>query len=112
MHGNRVPTRPTEPTPEELRSLQLAADELASAVRAQLTDAFAIDADVVSTPGGPRGAVSVHPPEAAPVAAGIPLEEADGLTVDRRRELATDLVVEAVGRAQTAVGDRLVQAGQ
>ncbi|MFP4627662.1 MAG: DUF5811 family protein [Halobacteriales archaeon] len=112
MHGNRVPSRPSEASPEQLRTLQRAADELAAAVRVQLTEAFSIDADVVATPGGPRGAVSVHPPEAPPVSAGLAVEEAEGLTVDRRRELAAALVVEAVGRARSAVGDRLVPAAQ
>lgn len=114
MNGNRVApaTGSGELSADQLRTLQSTADELAASVRDQLSDAFAVDADVVATPGGPQGAVSVQPPDAPPVAAGIPIDEAEGLTVEHRDELVVDLVAAAVGRARSTVGDRILPAAQ
>lgn len=114
MHGNRVASVDAagEPSTEQLRTLQTAADDLAASVRDRLTDAFAVEADVVATPGGPLAAVSVQPPEAPPVATGMSIDEAQGITRDHRDELAVDLVAAAVGRARSSVGDRLVPAAQ
>lgn len=114
MHGNRVATvgATAELSETELRELQAAAADVADSVRDHLTDAFAVESDVVSTPGGPQGAVSVQPPDAPPVAAGIPYEDVPRLNDDHRAELTIDLVATAVGRARTSVGDRILQAAQ
>lgn len=114
MYSNRGRTgrRDAELTAEELRSLQTAADAVADEARLHLSDVFAVESTVVPTPGGPRGAVSIHPPDAAPVAAGIEMDELDELADDRSRELALDLVASAVDRARTTVGDQFLPAAQ
>lgn len=103
----------TEPaTSEELRTLQSTADAVADDVRVHLSGAFDVEAQVVTTAAGPTAAVSIHPPESPPVAAGIPLEELDELTGEGREELIVELVAAAVGRARNAVGDRFLPAAQ
>lgn len=114
MYDNRAGFGEIEepPTGEELRSLQSAAESVADQVRLHLSEAFVVDARLVATPMGPRGTVSVRPPEAAPVAAGIEIDDVDGLSQTDRDELAADIVATAVGRAADAVGDRFLQAAQ
>lgn len=108
-HGDR----PAEsPSAEDLRVLQTAADAVADGVRGHLSQAFEVEAQVVTTPAGPTAAVSIHLPESPPVAAGIPLDELEELTVDGQEELAVELVAAAVGRARSAVGDRFLPAAQ
>ncbi len=112
MYQNRVDDGADPATSEELRVLQSTADAVADAVRVHLSAAFEVDAQVVTTPTGPTAAVSVHPPESPPVAAGIPLADLDEFSEDGRHELTVELVAAAVGRAQNAVGDRFLPAGQ
>lgn len=99
-------------TAEQVRVLQTTADAVADDVRLYLSAAFEVESQVVTTPAGPTAAVSIHPPESPPVAAGIPLTDLEELTDDERRELTVELVAAAVGRAQHAVGDRFLPAGQ
>lgn len=117
MYSNRGPRgggsgREAPPTPEQLRSLQLAADDVAHEVRLHLSDAFAVEATVVPTPGGPRAAISVHPPEAPPVAVGFSMDELEGFSGGTQRDLAIDLVASAVERARTSVSDRFLRVAE
>lgn len=97
---------------DELRLLQSTADSVADDVRVHLSDAFEVDAQVVTTPSGPTAAVSVQPPKSPPLAAGISLDDLDELTDDERRELTVELVAAAVGRAKSNVGGQFLAAGQ
>lgn len=99
-------------TSDELRVLQSTADDVADNVRVHLSEAFEVDAQVVTTPAGPTAAVSVHPPKSPPIAAGIPLGDLEELTDDGRHELTVELVAAAVGRARNNVGDQFLPAGQ
>jgi len=97
---------------ENLRSLQLLADAVADDVRSQLSDAFAVESNVVSTPIGPQGAIAVHAPDGQPVAAGIGLEEVEEFTGPDRRDLAQDIIATAVNQASGTVADRFHRACQ
>lgn len=112
MYHNRVDESVDPASPEELRVLQLTADAVADEVRWYLSGAFEVESQVVTTPAGPTAAVSIHPPESAPIAAGIPLGDLEEFTDDGRQELTVELVAAAVGRARSAVGDRFLPAGQ
>lgn len=118
MYENRGGGLPLEgaPTtsvaPEDARSLLSTADAVADEIRDHLSDAFSVDSTVVATPYGPQGAVSVHLPEAEPVAIGISMNDHEDLSSTERRELAHDLIAAAVGQAQVTIGDRIVDAAQ
>lgn len=112
MYENRGEAAAEPATKEQVRTLQTTADSVADDVRVHLSGAFEVESQVVTTPAGPTAAVSIYPPESRPVAAGIPLDEAEELTPDRRQELTVELVAAAVGRARDTVGDRFMQAAQ
>lgn len=112
MYENRREEVDDPASPEQVRVLQTTADSVADDVRLYLSGAFEVESQVVSTPAGPTAAVSIHPPESRPVAAGIPLDELDELTTEQQQELTVELVAAAVGRARDSVGDRFMPAAQ
>lgn len=97
---------------EQMRTLQSTTESVADDARRHLTDVFEVESAVVSTPEGPQGAVSIHPPEAPPITVGIPTDDLDDSSDADRGDLVVDLVATAVGRAESSVGDRLYPAAQ